>query len=328
MIVSGPIVHHSQYMDQLDRIKKLSIPEEKVKQGIISLSLGYGKKILVASQLGSIVDFGYSNIDVMSAGAIMICVVSYALQLYFDFSGYCNIVEGVGLMMGFELPINFVSPYKSVSIADFWKRWHKTLTKFLTQYIYIPLGGNQKGKCRQSVNILVVFLVSGLWHGASVTFLLWGGVHGICMVLDKCIGAYWNKLGLYFRKGVMFILVTVLWIPFRADSLTHTLNIFYGLIHFRTDTAVEFYQTMIPQTASIIMAGGLMSADALLMLQKILIILFVVGLLFVVFVGKDVTYLRERYSSKIWMVIICGVILSISVMQFSAIVPSFIYEGF
>lgn len=175
VIVSGPIMYHSQYMEQLQTIKEIRISEKKRKQGMISFSLGYGKKMLIATQLGLIVDFGYNNLNAISTGALIICIISYALQLYFDFSGYCNIVEGIGLMMGFELPVNFASPYKAVSIGEFWERWHKTLTEFFTRYVYIPLGGNRKGKIRQTINIMVVFLLSGLWHGASLTFLAWGG---------------------------------------------------------------------------------------------------------------------------------------------------------
>lgn len=175
VIVSGPIYSHYQYMKQLKEIKFKKISDEKTRQGIISFSLGFGKKVLFASQLGRLVDFGYANVESMSAYAVLLCIISYSLQLYFDFSGYCNIMEGVGLMMGFELPINFASPYKAASIGEFWKKWHITLTNFLTHYVYIPLGGNRKGKFRHAINVLLVFLISGLWHGAELTYVLWGG---------------------------------------------------------------------------------------------------------------------------------------------------------
>ncbi|MBD5505020.1 MAG: MBOAT family protein [Lachnospiraceae bacterium] len=327
-IVSGPIMKHFHYMEQLKTIKETRIPEEKIKQGIISFSLGYGKKLLIASQLGLIVDFGYSNLDAISAGALIICIISYALQLYFDFSGYCNIVEGIGLMMGFELPVNFTSPYKAASIGEFWKKWHKTLTDFLTKYVYIPLGGNRKGRIRQAVNIMIVFLLSGLWHGASLTFLLWGGAHGICMIIDKYVVNYWNRLTLWFRKGTTFIIVALLWIPFRANTLHHARDILFGLSNLGIDTVPEFYQTMLPQTVSLIKAAGLLTESSLFTFQKIYLIVFVGILLAVALWGKDVTYLREKYSSKLWMMALSGLILSISVMQFSTVTPSFIYEGF
>lgn len=328
VIVSGPIVHHTQYMKQLQTVKETGIPDEKVKQGIISFSFGYGKKLLIASQLGKIVDLGYSNITAMSTVSIIICIISYALQLYFDFSGYCNIVEGVGLMMGFDLPINFMSPYKAASVGEFWKRWHKTLTAFLTKYVYIPLGGNRKGRIRQSINILIVFLVSGLWHGASLTFLMWGGAHGLFMIIDKYIGQYWNRMCLLLKRGATFMIVAILWIPFRAESLQHTADILKGLGNFGTDTAIEFYQTMVPRIAALAEASGLLTGNALIMVQKNMMVAFVMLLLLIVFCAKDVTCLREKYYDKIWMMCVCGGILSLSVMQFSESMPAFIYEGF
>ena len=295
---------------------------------MISFSLGYGKKVLIASQLGQIVDFGYSNINEMSARAIMVCIISYALQLYFDFSGYCNIVEGIGLMMGFQLPVNFTSPYKAASIGEFWKRWHKTLTAFLTKYVYIPLGGNRKGRIRQAVNIMIVFLVSGLWHGASLTFLVWGGAHGLFMILDKYVEQYWNKIWLWLRKGTVFIIVSILWIPFRAESRQQATDILRGLSNFGIDTAIEFYQTMLPRIATLVNISGLLTGDTVVMVQKCMIFVFVLILLLIVFCGKDVTYLREKYCDKIGIMWVCGGILSLSVMQFSEAMPAFIYEGF
>lgn len=328
VIVSGPIMHHAQNMEQLHTIKEVGVPEEKTKQGLISFSLGYGKKLLIAAQLGQIVDFGYGNIGEMSAGAMMICIISYSLQLYFDFSGYCNIVEGIGLMMGFDLPLNFMSPYKAASIGEFWKRWHKSLTTFLTRYVYIPLGGNRKGSIRQSINIMIVFLVSGLWHGASFTFLVWGGAHGLCMVIDKYIGQYWNRIRLWLRQTIIFVIVTILWIPFRAESLQHAADILRGLGNFGTVTSTAYYQTMLPRIAALVETSGLLTEDTIVMVQKSIIIVFVLLLLLIVFAAKDVTYIREKYCDKAWIMCVCGGILSLSVMQFSTAIPAFIYEGF
>lgn len=330
VIISGPILHHSQYMEQLKTIKKKGISEEKIRQGIISFSLGYGKKMLIASQLGQIVDFGYSHLSEISAGALTICIIAYALQLYFDFSGYCNIVEGIGLMMGFELPVNFASPYQAASIGEFWKRWHKTLTAFFTKYVYIPLGGNRKGKIRQSINIMIIFFLSGLWHGASLTFCAWGLAHGICMVIDKYIAGYWNKIWLWLRRGITFLLVSILWVPFRADSLAHTADILRGFKNFGkgAGTTSEFYQTILPKVTSLLRESGLLTDNILLALQKIFMAVLFIGLLWVVSFGKDIIYLREKYCQQIWIMLVSGIILSVSVMQFSSTVPSFIYEGF
>lgn len=330
VIISGPILHHSQYMEELKTIRKKKVSEEKIRQGIISFSLGYGKKMLIASQLSQIVDFGYSHISEISVKALTICIIAYALQLYFDFSGYCNIVEGIGLMMGFELPVNFASPYQAASIGEFWKRWHKTLTAFFTNYVYIPLGGNRKGKIRQSLNIMIIFFLSGLWHGASLTFCAWGLAHGICMVIDKYIANYWNKLWLWLRRGITFLLVSILWIPFRAESLAHTADILHGFKNFGegAGTTSEFYQTILPKVTSLLRESGLLTDNILLVSQKLFMAVFVASLLLIVSFGKDITYLREKYCQKLWIMLVSGIILSVSVMQFSSTVPSFIYEGF
>ncbi len=328
VIVSGPIYSHSQYMEQLKEIKIKKISNEKTMQGIISFSLGFGKKVLLASQLGRLVDFGYENIEIMSAYTLMLCIIAYSLQLYFDFSGYCNIMEGIGLMMGFELPINFTSPYKAASIGEFWKKWHITLTKFLTHYVYIPLGGNRKGKYRYIVNVLLVFLISGIWHGAELTYVLWGGVHGICIILDRYLKPSWNKLWVGLRKIITFLTVSILWIPFRAESLASMVAIFKGLGNFKVITPMEFYQTMLPRTATLIKASGLLEDQMIFGLQKVLIVVFIIVLLYIVFNVRDVAYLRTQYLSSIWMSLICGIILSFSIMQLSEIPVTFIYEGF
>ena len=148
------------------------------------------------------------------------------------------------------------------------------------------------------------------------------------MIIDKYIEPYWNRIWLWFRKGVVFIIVTILWIPFRADSRQQVTGILRGLGNFGTDAPTEFYQTMLPRIANLINISGLLTGDTVVMVQKNLIFVFVMILLLIVFLGNDVTYLREKYCDKIWMMWVCGGILSLSVMQFAEAMPTFIYEGF
>lgn len=144
--------------------------------------LGIGKKVLIADVFGYAVDWGYSNLDLVSSIDAMIIIVSYAIQIYFDFSGYCDMASGIALMFNFRLPINFDSPYQSQSIIEFWGKWHMTLTRFLRKYIYFPLGGSREGRIRTYANIMIVFLISGIWHGANWTFIVWGCLHGGAIV--------------------------------------------------------------------------------------------------------------------------------------------------
>lgn len=156
---------------------------EKLLRNVILISLGLFKKVILADTLGQAVAAGFENVAALHAVDAWVVMLSYTLQLYFDFSGYCDIAMGVAAFFGYDLPLNFDSPYKAVNIMDFWKRWHKTLTDFLTKYVYIPLGGNRKGAFRMYVNFLIVFLVSGIWHGAGWQFVVWGMMHGTLYVI-------------------------------------------------------------------------------------------------------------------------------------------------
>jgi D-alanyl-lipoteichoic acid acyltransferase DltB (MBOAT superfamily) len=160
--------------------------------------------------------------------------LAYTLQIYFDFSGYCDMATGICMIMGFDLPINFDSPYKAVNILDFWKRWHITLTKFFTKYVYIPLGGNRRGKARMYLNFMVVFLVSGLWHGNGWNFILWGAMHGVLYVATRALignRGQKNDSGIAARLKAVpavaatFIYVTVAWVFFRAPSIADALTL-------------------------------------------------------------------------------------------------------
>lgn len=182
-------------------------------------SLGLFKKVIIADTFGMAVTYGFGTIDTLSSLEALIVSLSYTFQLYFDFSGYCDMAMGIGHMFNIELPQNFNSPYKATSITEFWERWHMSLTRFLRTYIYIPLGGNRKGKIRTYINIMIVYLVSGIWHGANWTFVLWGVIHGFLNCLNRLFQKSWEKLGKVTQWFITFMLVDILWIIFRADNI-------------------------------------------------------------------------------------------------------------
>ena len=161
---------------------------------------------------GKAVALGFGAVGTLSSMEALIVSLSYTFQLFFDFSGYCDMAMGIGYLFNVELPINFNSPYKATSIVEFWERWHMSLTKFLRTYIYIPLGGNRKGKIRTYLNIMIVYLVSGIWHGANWTFILWGLLHGILNCLNRLLKKPWEKLGEVTRWAVTFMAVNMLWV--------------------------------------------------------------------------------------------------------------------
>ena len=216
-LVAGPIIRFQEVADQLqNRTHTL----EKFTRGVAFFMLGMGKKILLANPCGKIADtaFGAGALSALDAwyGA-----VAYAFQIYFDFSGYSDMAIGLGLMLGFVFAKNFDSPYKSLSITEFWRRWHISLSTWLKDYLYIPLGGNRCGNVRTYINLALVMLLGGLWHGASWNFLIWGGIHGGYLAFERAQGkeSIYRKLPKLLQIVITFFIVVTAWVFFRADTL-------------------------------------------------------------------------------------------------------------
>ena len=197
-LIAGPIVTHDELVPQfMDKTKK-KLDFDNLAMGIYIFVLGLAKKVLLADVFGQMVTYGYRFTDVLNSTEAICVILAYTIQIYFDFSGYCDMAVGIGKMMNIDLPQNFNSPYKARTIIEFWERWHMTLTRFFTKYVYIPLGGSRKGAVRTYVNVFLVFLISGFWHGANWTFVLWGVMHGIFNILTRMC-----------KKVVILQLVTV-----------------------------------------------------------------------------------------------------------------------
>ncbi len=219
-LVAGPIVLHNEVIPQFRRQENRYVIMQNLARGVYIFALGLFKKLLIADTFGKAVAFGFENIETLSSMEALLVSVSYTFQLYFDFSGYCDMACGIGYLFNIKLPQNFNSPYKAASITEFWERWHMSLTRFLRTYIYIPLGGNRKGKIRTYVNIMIVYIVSGIWHGANWTFIFWGVLHGAFSCLNRIFQKTWDRMGEVTRWALTFMLVNVLWILFRADNIT------------------------------------------------------------------------------------------------------------
>lgn len=231
--VQGPITYHHELIPQLRKEENRSFDFDKLSEGIYALALGLAKKVLLADTLAKLVTVGYENIGDLNTPSVLLVMICYSLQIYFDFSGYCDMACGIGYFFNVELPINFNSPYKAQSVMDFWDRWHMTLTRFFTKYVYIPLGGNRKGKLRTYGNVMIVFLVSGLWHGANWTFILWGAMHGAVSVLErwKISKKVLEKIPRAIRVAGTFSFVTFAWSLFRADSVAQAERLWGRLLH-------------------------------------------------------------------------------------------------
>ena len=222
-LIAGPIVLHDEVIPQFADKANKSVNYENLSKGLYAFSFGMAKKVLVADTFGNIANIGFGAIPDLDSTNAVLAMLAYTLQIYFDFSGYCDMATGIALMFNIKLPINFNSPYRALDMEDFWKRWHITLTRFLTQNVYIPLGGNRKGNFRTYLNQLIVFTVSGIWHGANWTFILWGVLNGISVVLAKLLKKPLNILK-QKHKFVpwlfTFVFINVMWIYFRADSIS------------------------------------------------------------------------------------------------------------
>lgn len=184
-LAEGPIALPEEMEGQVEKAFRAPLDWERIYRSLCLFILGLSKKVLLADTLGGAVDYGYANLAALNSGDAFIVMLSYTLQLYFDFSGYTDMAMGIAGMLGFDLPLNFNSPYKAANIIEFWKGWHITLTGFFTKYLYIPMGGNRKGEVRTYINMLIVFLVSGIWHGAGINFIIWGMLHGVLYVITR-----------------------------------------------------------------------------------------------------------------------------------------------
>lgn len=223
-VVSGPILKPQAFFPQLREEGFLRPDSRDFAAAAYAIALGMSKKVLLADNLGALVDAGWRHPGELSAPAAWLVILGYTLQLYLDFSGYCDIATGAARLLGLRLPRNFDSPYRSLSLGEFWKRWHITLTSFLRECLYFPLGGSRRGTARAYGNILLVYLVSGLWHGAGWSFVAWGLLHGLGQVLERAWGPRRERLPKALRWALTFGFVNVAWVFFRAPRFLSALG--------------------------------------------------------------------------------------------------------
>lgn len=215
-LVAGPIV---KYRDISEAIGSRSVDADGIARGLRRFICGLGKKVLIANTVGLAADRIFSAPHAqVDAAAAWIGAAAYTLQIYYDFSGYSDMAIGLGQMFGFQFRENFLYPYGAVSVRDFWRRWHVSLSTWFKEYLYIPLGGNRKGQARTCVNLLIVFLCTGIWHGANWTFVVWGLWHGMFLLLERLVPAV-NKLPAIVTRICTMLVVVVGWVMFRADTI-------------------------------------------------------------------------------------------------------------
>ncbi len=245
-LIAGPIVHHTQLMPQFDDPRNVRPNLDNIAKGIFIFNIGLAKKIVIADTISTLVSSGYTHTALLGTGQAWITSLAYSIQLYFDFSGYSDMAIGLGLLFNIDFPINFNSPYKATSIQDFWRRWHITLSRFLRDYIYVPLGGNRAGELITWRNLMITFVLGGIWHGAGWTFIVWGTLHGVALVVHRI----YNKAGYSMPDWVGIILtffyVNITWVFFRSPSWTDAMNMLramFGMQHGSPDFTLinDFY---------------------------------------------------------------------------------------
>ena len=249
-LVAGPIVRYSDLADQLHHRRH---GLEILARGILVFMVGFAKKTLLANPCGILADSLFRSAE-PSFVDVWCGMLAYALQIYFDFSGYSDMAIGLGRMFGFEFPVNFDSPYKAESLTDFWRRWHISLSTWLRDYLYIPLGGNRSGSFRTGRNLMLTMLLGGLWHGAAWTFVLWGAWHGLWLAIERRAArrALWAAAPRALRIALTFLVVVLGWMAFRAGSLGHLGRILAagaGLEGFGPFRLREPYPVTFPLTA-------------------------------------------------------------------------------
>jgi len=229
-LLAGPILHHAEMMPQFVNRWNWAVRWRNIAVGLFLFSIGLFKKVIIADTFASWANTGFDVAHTLNLFESWATSLSYTLQLYFDFSGYTDMAIGISLMFNIRLPINFNSPYKARDIQDFWRRWHITLSRFLRDYIYIPLGGNKVGRFHNYGNLFAVFLIGGLWHGASWMFVIWGALHGAAIVLHRI----WKDLGLrmwdWLGWFITFNFLNVAWVFFRAKDFDAVKKILGGMI--------------------------------------------------------------------------------------------------
>ena len=235
-LIAGPIVHHKEMMPQFANSVNLIRNNKNIIGGVLLFSIGLFKKVIIADSFAVWATKGFDVSETLTFIEGWITSLSYTLQLYFDFSGYTDMAIGLALIFNIKLPINFNSPYKAKNIQDFWRRWHITLSRFLRDYIYIPLGGSKAGDIRTYSNLMITFILGGLWHGAGWTFIFWGFLHGFALITHKVWNHFGFKFNRFFAWFITFNFVNISWIFFRAKEWDDAIKVLSAMLDYSSFT--------------------------------------------------------------------------------------------
>jgi alginate O-acetyltransferase complex protein AlgI len=309
-LIAGPIVRQREMMPQFDRASQIIVDYRNLSIGLTVFFLGLTKRIVIADTFGLWADAGFRSGASYTFIEAWVTSLSYTFQIYFDFSGYTDMAIGSAYFFNIRLPFNFDSPYKALTIQDFWRRWHITLSRFLRDYIYIPLGGNRKGEARLYSNLLITFLIGGLWHGAGWTFVLWGALHGVACMIYRFWSKWGVKLPKLFAGFITFNFINITWVFFRAESIRDALNVIKAMFCFT------------------VLSGGSLFEDISGKQQNFSWVIFVISLTTIFFI-KNTNGIPERFQPTHWRLAYQVMIILLGLLFLNSIMPKeFIYFDF
>lgn len=333
-LVAGPIVNHGELAPQFEEIGAGARVRERklfdagqVQKGLCLFAAGLAKKVLLADKLGVLVDYGYGHMTGLDAVGAFMVMLAYTFQIYFDFSGYSDMAVGLGWMFGIRLPRNFDSPYRAHSVGEFWNRWHMTLNAFFTRYVYIPLGGSRRGMTKKLRNIMIVFLLSGIWHGAAWSFVLWGAAHGLMLCLENLPAV--ERLSRRLRWFATFLFVNLAWVLFRSGSLGGAVQFYRRLFSFTYNGSVWKLTEQIRASWNYPLqriAERMFGAEALPVLFLVLSVLLLLAAAALCCGRNAYDVITEREVSG-WQVWGLTALFALSVFSFSG-VTAFLYFNF
>ena len=286
-LIAGPIVHHKEMMPQFANSRNMVKNYKNIALGLFIFSIGLFKKVVIADIFAIWATDGFDTATTLNIFEAWATSLSYTFQLYFDFSGYTDMAIGLALLFNIKLPINFNSPYKATDIQDFWRRWHITLSRFLRDYIYIPLGGNRKGEGRTYINIMATFIIGGIWHGAGWTFVFWGFLHGAALAIHRAWSSLGIKLWTWLAWLITFNFINISWVFFRAKEW---------------DDAIKVLGSMFDFSNTIFTLNYLQVA--------ILFFAFVIILLF----RNSVSYFNDKFKFSIKQMLAFVILMTISIL--------------
>jgi len=286
-LIAGPIVHHKEMMPQFENKRNMLKNYRNIALGLFIFSIGLFKKVVIADVFAIWATDGFDTAITLNFFEAWATSLSYTFQLYFDFSGYTDMAIGLALLFNIKLPINFNSPYKATDIQDFWRRWHITLSRFLKDYIYIPLGGNRQGEFRTYSNLMATFIIGGIWHGAGWTFVFWGFLHGFALVIHRA----WNTLGFklwsWFAWLITFNFINISWVFFRAKEWDDAIKVLSSMFNLNN---IEFTLNYLEV--------------AILFLGFIIILAF----------KNSVSYLNDKFDFSMKQVLTFVILMTISIL--------------